>query len=387
MTDEIEIEYQVAKPAARTFAFYESTGGQHYELVGYDSDDDPHAFVHRRMPSRLFLQSLNGQTIWTSPDMTAECTKGVSYVWTGPRTHQSRMMEQEEPPHVAPFPDCSCGIYSFTTVQEVLRQYGQYGAHVIGVVEPYGTAEQASLGQRSAKVLLLALWVENDHRRAQLQASYPTVRMFDDIAELMAAYPDVDDGTGAEGVLQSLYPDVTVEVEGQTFVVPTRNAEAARRGFSLVNAYLAEQEIPGQIGYDAKTRRLTIGQAPYLPKQVHVVGSTTFTGVTFTSWAPNRNNPEEVKVRITVGTQAGAITFLTYRQAKQKLSDAINVATASVKRWLTQSADDLHKSLDDAAAYLDGKAAADEASNRAARRAHGKKPEPFWTRGKNGKRF
>lgn len=109
------------------------------------------------------------------------------------------------------FPDsCKHGLWSLHTIQLVAEQYSTCATHILGVIEPYGPGLQGSQGYRSQFATILALWVNPITvpvaMRELLWRQYPDVTMFETVAELLDAYPSLDDGTGVEGYRRALTP-------------------------------------------------------------------------------------------------------------------------------------------------------------------------------------
>lgn len=128
------------------------------------------------------VKALPDDETWLTATAVAECRNWGYIVLGQPAKHQ------------APDPDCRCGIYSFTTAQELCSQYPILAYHVIAVIAPEGMSLEGSLGWRSPKATILAVWIRSDEYRSAIAANYPTVALYSELSDLLRDYPAIDSG-------------------------------------------------------------------------------------------------------------------------------------------------------------------------------------------------
>lgn len=180
MTDEIEfVEPRVGVLAARTFDV--SQGRFQSAFHGADQD------------------------VWATSTGVAKCQpRYVTVKWHAGGGTSTTILpiggrEPETEPHEPPGENCSCGLYSFITAQEVFRQYSERAQECLAVVAPEGVSLEGQLGWRSPKATIVAVWLRSPLHRSSIAENYPDVKVYDDLAALLHDYPAIDDGTGTDG--------------------------------------------------------------------------------------------------------------------------------------------------------------------------------------------
>jgi hypothetical protein len=99
-----------------------------------------------------------------------------------------------EPAHQPPVDDCECGIYSFRDLASLHQQYDT-SLDVVAVIALEGQVVEGERGWRAQAARVVALWLGPIGIPAalaeQARTNHPLVRFFDDLADMLAAYPDV----------------------------------------------------------------------------------------------------------------------------------------------------------------------------------------------------
>lgn len=110
-----------------------------------------------------------------------------------------------------PIPEtCQCGLYSAAHGQFIAQQYPMSAMHCLVVVEPHGYAMEGSRGWRSQYSTILAAWVNPQTVPSTLidrvAKRYTRAAFHASLADLFAAFPSIDDGTGVDGYREALQP-------------------------------------------------------------------------------------------------------------------------------------------------------------------------------------
>jgi hypothetical protein len=71
-------------------------------------------------------------------------------------------VNNRNPDHVAPDPDCRCGIYATSGIDHLLRQYGEEAAKIVAVVQAVGTTIRGDTGFKTRQAHVVAYWVADD---------------------------------------------------------------------------------------------------------------------------------------------------------------------------------------------------------------------------------
>lgn len=101
--------------------------------------------------------------------------------------------------HPAPALDCSCGIYSFVSWRELRAQYPAPSRRLVAVVALEGVTIEGTRGYRSQAGRVVDIWLRPGRRGlpapivALVRANYPSVRFHGELADLLAAHPELPD--------------------------------------------------------------------------------------------------------------------------------------------------------------------------------------------------
>ncbi|QNK83113.1 hypothetical protein [Nakamurella sp. PAMC28650] len=108
---------------------------------------------------------------------------------------------RHRPAHRAPVESCRCGIYTFRTLSVLRGQYAPADL-LVAVVALEGQTLAGSRGWRSQAGRVIALWVAPDALSGDLLMTLadnlPGVKIYQDVDEMLALYPDLSVESGTE---------------------------------------------------------------------------------------------------------------------------------------------------------------------------------------------
>jgi hypothetical protein len=61
--------------------------------------------------------------------------------------------------HVAPAPDCKCGVYATHTLAALMAQYSEHARRIVAVIQAMGRTVNGPTGFKSAKAEVVAYWL------------------------------------------------------------------------------------------------------------------------------------------------------------------------------------------------------------------------------------
>lgn len=68
----------------------------------------------------------------------------------------------DDPDHEVPTVNCTCGVYAFWTIAELVDQYGQFTRHIVAVVRLDGLTIEGDNGVKAHAAQIVAWWCEED---------------------------------------------------------------------------------------------------------------------------------------------------------------------------------------------------------------------------------
>jgi len=68
----------------------------------------------------------------------------------------------DDPDHEVPTEDCTCGIYAFWCVAELLHQYSELARHIVAVVRLDGPTIEGDNGVKAKAAQIVAWWCAED---------------------------------------------------------------------------------------------------------------------------------------------------------------------------------------------------------------------------------
>jgi hypothetical protein len=108
---------------------------------------------------------------------------------------------RHRPSHRAPVESCRCGIYTFRTLSVLRGQYAPADL-LVAVVALEGQTLAGSRGWRSQAGRVVALWVASealsDNLLMKLSDNLPDVKIYQDVDEMLALYPDLSIASATE---------------------------------------------------------------------------------------------------------------------------------------------------------------------------------------------
>jgi hypothetical protein len=98
---------------------------------------------------------------------------------------------RKDPDHVAPVEDCTCGVYAFWTVEELLNQYLDFARHMVAVVRLDGECIEGDNGVKANAAQIVAWWCAEDADEliAACEANAPDTRRYFDRDVMLGLYP------------------------------------------------------------------------------------------------------------------------------------------------------------------------------------------------------
>ena len=90
--------------------------------------------------------------------------------------------EPDDPDHVVPAEDCTCGVYAFWTVEELLDQYLEFARHIVAVIRLDGLTIEGDNGVKANAAQIVAWWCAEDapELATACAASAPDTRRYFD---------------------------------------------------------------------------------------------------------------------------------------------------------------------------------------------------------------
>ena len=97
----------------------------------------------------------------------------------------------KNPDHVAPVRNCTCGVYAFWTVEELLDQYLESARRMVAVVLLEGDNIEGDTGVRANAARIVAWWCAEDATElaTACAASAPGTRRYFDRDVMVGVYP------------------------------------------------------------------------------------------------------------------------------------------------------------------------------------------------------
>ena len=72
----------------------------------------------------------------------------------------------DDPDHEVPVEDCTCGVYAFWTVEELLDQYLDFARRIVAVIRMEGLTIEGDNGVKANAAQIVAWWCAGGRRRA-----------------------------------------------------------------------------------------------------------------------------------------------------------------------------------------------------------------------------
>ncbi len=97
----------------------------------------------------------------------------------------------KNPDHVAPVRNCTCGVYAFWTVEELLDQYLECARSMVAVVRLDGLTIEGDNGVKANAAQIVAWWCAEDAAElaTACAASAPGTRRYFDRDVMLGLYP------------------------------------------------------------------------------------------------------------------------------------------------------------------------------------------------------
>lgn len=92
----------------------------------------------------------------------------------------ARCTINHDPDHQPPAERCSCGIYAFFGVEELMSQYGDCARHIVAVIAAEGLTTIGTKGLKTAAARVVAYWCDTGERAAVCEKCCPGARRFYD---------------------------------------------------------------------------------------------------------------------------------------------------------------------------------------------------------------
>ena len=93
--------------------------------------------------------------------------------------------------HEVPSNDCTCGVYAFWSVEELLNQYLDFACRIVAVVRLDGLTIEGDNGVKANAAQIIAWWCAEDDPElaAACAASAPGTRRYFDRDVMLGLYP------------------------------------------------------------------------------------------------------------------------------------------------------------------------------------------------------
>ncbi|MCX5044037.1 hypothetical protein OG921_12745 [Aldersonia sp. NBC_00410] len=111
--------------------------------------------------------------------------------WEDGKCEAICLARPEDADHEVPSGDCTCGVYAFWTVEELLNQYLDFARRIVAVVRMDGLTIEGSNGVKANAAQIVAWWCAEDAPElvAACAASAPGTRRFFDRDVMIGLYP------------------------------------------------------------------------------------------------------------------------------------------------------------------------------------------------------
>src|SRR5271166_6745836 len=97
----------------------------------------------------------------------------------------------DDPNHEVPSVDCSCGVYAFWSVEELLNQYLEFARRIVAVIRMDGLTIEGDNGVKANAAQIVAWWCAEDAPElvTACAASAPGTRRYFDRDVMIGLYP------------------------------------------------------------------------------------------------------------------------------------------------------------------------------------------------------
>ncbi|MCX5044658.1 hypothetical protein OG921_15935 [Aldersonia sp. NBC_00410] len=113
--------------------------------------------------------------------------------WNDGRCLAICTVHPDDPDHMVPSEDCTCGIYAWWRPEQLLDQYEDHAKRVIAVIRMEGACIEGDRGVKSNAAEIVAWWVADCDDTAMLaaacEASAPGARRFFDRDVMTGLHP------------------------------------------------------------------------------------------------------------------------------------------------------------------------------------------------------
>jgi hypothetical protein len=111
--------------------------------------------------------------------------------WEDGKCEAICLAHPDDPDHEVPSEDCTCGVYAFWTVEELLNQYVDFARRIVTVVRLDGLTIEGDNGVKANAAQIVAWWCAEDAAElaTACAASAPGTRRYFDRDVMLGLYP------------------------------------------------------------------------------------------------------------------------------------------------------------------------------------------------------
>jgi hypothetical protein len=111
------------------------------------------------------------------------------------------LSKPDDPDHPVPSDDCTCGVYAFWTIEELLSQYLDFARLIVAVVLMEGACIEGDNGVKANAAQIVAWWCAEDAPElvAACAASAPGTRRYLDREVMIGLYPSPAERRNSSG--------------------------------------------------------------------------------------------------------------------------------------------------------------------------------------------
>jgi len=110
--------------------------------------------------------------------------------WEDGKCEAICLTNPDDPDHEVPSDDCTCGVYAFWTVEELLNQYVDFARRIVTVVRMDGLTIEGDNGVKANAAQIVAWWCAEDAAElaTACAASAPGTRRYFDRDVMLGLY-------------------------------------------------------------------------------------------------------------------------------------------------------------------------------------------------------
>ena len=111
--------------------------------------------------------------------------------WQDGKCEATCLRHPNDADHVVPVENCTCGVYAYWTVEELLDQYLESARHMVAVIRMEGTTIEGEAVVRANAAQIVAWWCAEDAAElaTACAASAPGTRRYFDRDVMLGLYP------------------------------------------------------------------------------------------------------------------------------------------------------------------------------------------------------